>query len=219
MSIKQQWQQKWRQALGEPINPMPDYREDFVLQFDIWNIGDAELANCFSDFPKSDRLLRRVKEVVASVPKNTDVNDEYLLASLDQMNQDIEVVLEQFNDQELIDLNAEKSQIEKRHVYRGTETQRRVVFENADSPMFCLDDELCEIIQKYCGDVGYEAFFFLSEPLYQLGGCDYSVSHWIAWAMVEDEFEVDPYQQAFDFYKIKAQAGWGNGELFVFIES
>jgi len=37
--------------------------------------------------------------------------------------------------------------------------------------------------------------------------------------MVEKEYGVDPYQEAFELYKMKAQAGWANDEQFVYIAS
>jgi hypothetical protein len=37
--------------------------------------------------------------------------------------------------------------------------------------------------------------------------------------MLEDMFEVAPYDQAYEMYKIKAQAGWSNDELFVYIDA
>lgn len=217
MSIKQEWQRKWREALGEPTDSMPDIRDDYALHFDIWNVGDKKLEECFSIFPNGDRLLRRVKEVRKTHPQSAEINDNKLLKKLDQMNKDIESVLRDFGDEELIELNGEKSAAVKRSVYRGDEALRCKLFENADSPTIHLDDELCEIIEKHCGEVGYEAFLFLSEPLYQLSGCYYTVSHWIVWAMVELEYNTDPYHEAFDLYKIKAQAGWSNDEQFIYI--
>lgn len=217
MSIKQEWQKKWREALGKPTDSMPDIRDDYALHFDIWNVGDEKLRECFSIFPNGDRLLKRVNEVRKAHPQSTEIDDEKLLNKLDQLNEDIETVLRDFGDEELIELNREKSTTTKRSVYRGDESLRCEVFKNADSPTVHLDDELCEIIEKHCGEQGYEAFFFLSEPLYQLSGCYYTVSHWIAWAMVENEYDADPYQAAFELYKIKSQAGWSNDEQFIFI--
>ncbi|MCE2593396.1 hypothetical protein K6Y31_00995 [Motilimonas cestriensis] len=198
---------------------MPDIREDYALHFDIWHVGDEKLKDCFSIFPNGDLLLKRVNEVRTSLPQSIAIDDLALLSKLEQLNTNIEAALNQYGDSELIKLNSKKSNVARRSVYRGNESLRRDVLNNADSPTIHLDDDLCEIIAKYCGEEGYEAFFFLSEPLYQLSGCYYPVSHWIAWAMVQSEFEVDPYQAAFDLYKMKAQAGWSNDEQFVFIES
>ncbi|MCE2596382.1 MULTISPECIES: hypothetical protein [Motilimonas] len=219
MSIKQEWQRKWREALGEPTDSMPDIREDYALHFDIWNVSDEKLQECFSIFPNGDRLFKRVNEVRKTHPQTTEIDDEKLLGKLDQLNEDIEAVLRDFGDEELIQLNGEKSTAKKRSVYRGSESQRHEILKNSDSPTVHLDDELCEIIEKHCGEEGYEAFFFLSEPLYQLSGCYYTVSHWIAWAMVEAEYDSDPYQAAFDLYKIKAQARWSSDEQFIYIAS
>lgn len=217
MSIKQEWQRKWREALGEPTDSMPDIRDDYALHFDIWNIGDEKLKECFSIFPNGDRLFKRVNEVRKTHPQPTKIDDEKLLNKLVRLNEDIETVLRNFGDKKLIKLNGEKSTAKKRSVYRGNESLRRGVLDYADSPTLHLDDELCEIIKKHCGEQGYEAFFFLSEPLYQLSGCCYTVSHWIAWAMVETEYDADPYQEAFELYKMKAQAGWSNDEQFIYI--
>ncbi len=217
--LQKEWQRKWREALGEPTDSMPDIGDDYTLHFDIWNLGDEKLKQCFSIFPKGDLLFKRVNEVRKTHPTTTDIDEQSLLNSLEQLNRNIELVLHEFGDSALIELNAQKSKVGKRSMYRGDETLRREVLKNSDSPTVHLDDELCEIIEKYCGKQGAEAFFFLSEPLYQLSGCYYTVSHWIAWAMVEKEFDVDPYQPAFELYKVKAQAGWSDEEQFVFIQS
>lgn len=217
MSIKQEWQKQWRQALGEPTDSMPDIRDDYALHFDIWNLSDEKLEECFSIFPHGDRILQRVNEVRRTHPQSTIIDDKKLLTQLDQLNKDIVRVLQKFGDEELIRLNEEKATAKKRSVYRGKESLRHDVFKNADSPTLLLDDELCEIIEQHCGEQGYEAFLFLSEPLYQLSGCYYTVAHWIAWAMVESEYDADPYQEAFNLYKIKAQAGWSNDEQFIYI--
>lgn len=89
---------------------------------------------------------------------------------------------------------------------------------DADSPSKNLDDALSDVIRKRCGEEGYEAFLFLSEPLYQQAGCQYGLSNWIAWAMVERQYETDPYQIIMDLYKIRAQLGWSTREQFVFAE-
>jgi len=203
MSIKQEWQRKWREALGEPTDSMPDIQNDYALHFDIWDVGDAKLQECFSLFPNGDRLLSRVNVVRKTFPQSAEVTDEDLLKKLDQLNESIDIVLRDFGDEEIVRLNGEKATAQKRSVYRGNEALRREVLKNADSPTVHLDDELCD----------------LSEPLYQLSGCYYTVSHWIAWAMVEKEYDVDPYQAEFELYKIKAQAGWSNDEQFVYIAS
>lgn len=217
MSIQLEWQRKWREILGESTDSMPDIREDYALHFDIWNVGDVKLQECFTILPNGDRLLKRVNEVMTTHPQSTTIADEELLRMLDKLNQDIEIVLRDYGYEQVIELNGEKSVATKRSVYRGNESVRREVLREADPATVHLDDELCEIIRKHCGEEGYEAFFFLSEPLYQLSDCYYTVSHWIAWAMVETEYDVDPYQVAFELYKIRAQAGWSNEEQFVYI--
>lgn len=219
MSNQQHWQRKWREVLGESTDSMPDIREDYALHFDIWKLDDEKLEACFSIFPNGKRILKRVNEVRKVCPQSTDTDDETLLSKLNQLNENIEIVLQAFGDQALIELNSEKSSTEKCCVYRGSETLRCEVFKNADPPTIHLDDALSEIIKKHCGGEGYEALCFLSEPLYQLAGCDYTVSHWIAWAMVENEYDTDPYYEAFELYKMKAEAGWSDEEQFVYINS
>ena len=219
MDKKHEWQKLWREALGEPTDSMPDIREDYALQFDIWSIGDEKLKECFSIFPNGDLLFNRLMEAIRSHPKSTEVDDQVLLGKLEQMNRSIEIVLNQFGDPIPIERNAEKRKIKKRTVFRGNRTVKREVSRNSDPPTIHLDDELCEITERYCGEEGYEAYFYLAEPLYQMAGCYYTVSRWVLWAMVEREFEVDPYQPGFDLYKMKAHAGWNNEELFVFIEN
>jgi hypothetical protein len=215
--LEKQWQRRWREVLGESTDDMPDdVNSDYTLHFDIWSLDDDKLAACFARFPNGDKLLQRAKHVMTP-RKPQDLTDEQLLTLLDEMNTKIETVLAQHTNEQSIQLNAEKAQCSGKKVYRGDEELRRQLLGAADSPTVHLDDELSRIIEVNAGATACEAYYFLVEPLYRLGGNYYSVVHWVAWAMVEEFFDVDPYQPGYELFMAKAQAGWSKDELFVFI--
>jgi hypothetical protein len=215
--LHREWQRIWREALGETVESMPDEVEcDFALHFDIWKLNDQELRQCFSLFPDGQKILDRAVEVITSSPRKKEVDDENLLTLLDEMNRSAENVIHLTNDQVAIRLNNEKLLCKSHRVYRGDENLRVKLFQNVDRPTIHLDDELSKIIQEKKGDIGYAAFFFLSEPLYRLAN-NYSVSNWVIWAMLENEFDVDPYKPGYELYKLNAEAGWSSDEMFIFV--
>lgn len=194
--------------MGESTDSMPDdVRCDYALHFDIWSLDDEKLNKCFSLFPNGNKVLARAKQVISSPPVKQDVGDGTLLALLDEMNTSINHVLQEYGDESVIKLNDEKHECDGRSVYRGDEALRSDIFNQADSPTIHLDDELSELVKNKLGELGKAAFFFLDEPLYRLGGNDYAVAHWVLWAMIEDDYKVDPYRPGYELYKMKAQAG------------
>lgn len=213
------WQKHWREILGEPTDAMPeDLDADYALQFDVWDLDKAKLAECFSIFPNGQKMLNRVLRAFAEPRQNKKVSDDVLLDLLEQMNTRTERVIQSFGDKTAIALNDEKKQCTARNLYRGNEELRRKVFQKADTPTIHMDDDLFDMIKQKRGDEAYAACFFLKEPLYIFGGNYYDIVHWVLWAMVEDDYPVDPYQPGYDLLQTYAQAGWGKEEMFVFIE-
>ncbi|GAL07243.1 hypothetical protein JCM19237_4659 [Photobacterium aphoticum] len=223
MDRQSAWQRQWREALGVSTKEMPDISQDYVLHFDLWEEGEDVIRRCFAVFPHGDRLFKRVLAVLKgasqTISDHSVHDDQTLLNKLEALNDNIERVLNQYGDTQLIALNEQKQTASARLVYRGDEEQRQEIMQWADSPTIHLDDDLSQIITTYCGEEGFDAYLFLREPLYQLSGCYYALSHWVMWAMVEHVFDVDPYQPAVDLHYLGAQPGWSDDALFVFVES
>ncbi len=216
--LQRSWQKHWREALGEPTDDMPeDVSCDFALHFDIWTLDDRKLSDCFTLFPEGLKMLERAQELRSIVPAIKPIDDAVLLKHLEDTNIRVESVISKTRDKRAIAENAEKKAVSRRTVYRGDEAYRLEVFKSTDAVTVALDAIVGDLFMKNHGDVGYAAFRFLCEPFYQISS--YTViRNAILWAALIDVFDEDPYESIVELYKVSAQAGWSNDELFVFIK-
>lgn len=108
MFLQRSWQRKWRKAFGESTDLMPEIRDDYALQFDIWNIGWEKLEECFSIFPNGRRMLDRVERVINIRFGINEIDDEGLLKKLEEFNESIETVLIAYGYKTISKLEQEK---------------------------------------------------------------------------------------------------------------
>lgn len=202
-----EWQVLWRELLGEQVDELPDIDCDFILHFDIWDLEQSKLEKCFSVFPNGLKILDRAQQVRDAKIASHFSDDNTVLALLDAMNERVASVLRQ---SPIISDN--------KRVIRGDDEKRQEVFAQADPITIDLDDSFSQIIQTKLGDKAYAAYFFLSEPLYRLTDY-YQVAYWVIWPMLEDLYEIEPYEPGYELYKMNAQAGHDHNGLFIFINN
>ena len=77
---------------------------------------------------------------------------------------------------------------------------------------------LSSFICRFKGEEYESAYFFLKEPIYHIL-YDTAIVNWALWPLMEDYFSVDPYAIAYEFFRVGAQAGQTDNEIFVFVES
>ncbi|MFK8102315.1 MAG: hypothetical protein AB8G15_07320 [Saprospiraceae bacterium] len=218
--IHKEWQKIWRTALGESIENMPaEIDHDFALICDIWQLEEEKLKACFSIFPKGELLFQRIQNAKAIVPKISTIENEKLLSYLTEINTTVTKVLKTYNkDKDALELDHKINQCTIKKVYRGKDALPRDLLQDADQLTTPLDDILVDLIKEKMGTLGEATYYFLTEPLYRFGGNTYEVGHWILWALLADEYPVDPYYAAYELSNHKAVARWNNQEMFVFIE-
>lgn len=216
--LHKQWQKQWREILGVSTDDMPNIDSDYDMICDVWHLEYDKLEECFSLFPNGDKMFFRIKHAFSITPSKFDMDDKSLLELLDKMNCFVAIVLEEYGDKRAMALNAEKDKCLEKKVYRGDSELARKIFKESSTPTFELDEILYDIIRDKLGKKAEAACYFLGEPLYMFGGNSFVVKYWIMWAMVEEYFSVDPYQIGYELGNIFAQAGWGEKEMFVYIE-
>lgn len=81
----------------------------------------------------------------------------------------------------------------------------------------CLDlrDTLGDMAEKHGGRVGMQAFYFLSEPLYQLAA-SYEVADWIRWPLCASPDADDPTLPIYQLATGGWSPGWDDKGVFLF---
>lgn len=217
MTQQIEWQQQWRKIFNLPSAEHQNVCEDFELHFVLGQASSKQLSQCFAFFPKAELMLKRVHQLINGPANPYLCDDQTLLNLLEQLNQDVEQVLNQYGDEQMIQWNHAKASAVGRAIYRGDEALRLKLFAEADTPTLHLDDALGEIIEKTAGAESYQTYLFLREPLYQLGGAYTTAANWVLWSLVEDVFGINPYQAAMRLFWQHAQAGWVEDELFIYV--
>lgn len=177
------WQKEWRQILGEPTDVDIDVDSDFTLHFDLWQPENKQhFFQFFENFPKGKEIAERAYQLRWGAPDELDekLNDEQIL---EEINRAIDI-LQQLQPME--ELNSPEITFEK-----GNDDLRMELLSSADSISIEVDDEFSTFVKNETGKLGYEAYFFLSEPMYRLQS-SYTPSHWILWSLTGLE-ELNPY--------------------------
>ena len=64
------------------------------------------------------------------------------------------------------------------------------VFQHAGGPLDNVTDDLCDRARAHHGEVGWDAYFFLREPLYGLRS-DYAVANCVVWPLCSSPGDAD----------------------------
>jgi len=80
------------------------------------------------------------------------------------------------------------------------------VLQRAGDPLDKVSDDLCERSSAQHGEVGWDAYFFLHEPLYHLRS-DYAVANWVVWPLCSTPGDPDLMEAS---YRL-SEGGWSPG--------
>lgn len=177
------WQKEWRKILGEPTDVDIDVDSDFTLHFDIWQPENKEcFFQFFELFPKGKEIAERAYQLRWGA---TDELDEKLTEEqiVKEANRAIDI-LQQLRPIQALN-NPEIT------FQAGDHDLRMDLLSSADSISIEVDDEFSTFVKNETGKLGYEAYFFLSEPMYRLQS-SYIPSHWILWSLTGLD-ELNPY--------------------------
>lgn len=176
------WQNEWRQIMEKPINVEVEPDCDFDLHFDIWDLEKNDFFKLFERFPNGAEIAKRAYQLRWGDlgDLNKKLTDEELIQ---QTRMTIEILQEIQPSNELID---PKITIEK-----GDDKLRLDLLSQADSISIEVDDEFSSFVKKSTGETGYNAYFFLNEPMYRLSS-SYTPCRWILWCLT-DYKSLNPY--------------------------
>jgi hypothetical protein len=174
------WQVRWHEILnGYPdpdggasvtLDPLPDMSSDFRLHFNMWQAPQQARQDAFAIFPCGDEMLARVDRHLSSrrIPLDPEQAVGLLRSGL-QLAQDAGVTT----------LPAPEIQID---VLSERDIPMLDAFKNADDPFDEVRDQLSASVRARTGEIGLDAYYFLSEPLYRLRS-SYHPADWVRWPL------------------------------------
>lgn len=192
--------------MGKPLNVETDPDCDLDLHFDIWDLEKDLFFKLFEKFPKSQELAERA--YLLRWGELGELNNK--LSSEEELIQEakksIQSIYNLFPSDELKN--------PKIVVKYGNDKLRLELLSKAGSISTEVDDELCDLIEKANGENGYNAYFFLSEPMYRLSS-SYIPSNWILWTLT-DRTDIDPYTPLLKLYYNDCDVALTNDGVLIF---
>ncbi|MEO1052695.1 MAG: hypothetical protein AAFX87_18825 [Bacteroidota bacterium] len=176
------WQNEWRQIMGKPTDVDVEPDCDFDLHFDIWTLGKETFYKLFEGFPKGAEIADRAFQLRwGDLPEfNKALTEEELI---DEVKKSIDI-LQQICPSD--DLSNPQISIES-----GDDKLRLDLLSQTDPLSIEVDDELSTLIKKASGEEGYNAYFFLREPMYRLSNSQIT-RNWVLWALTGSD-NLNPY--------------------------
>lgn len=168
--------------MGKPINVEIEPDCDFDLHFDIWNLKKNDFFKLFEKFPNGAKIAKRAYQLRWGDlgDLNKKLTDEELIQ---QTKMAIEILQKIQPSDELIN--------PKIIIKKGDDKLRLDLLSQADSISIELDDEFSTLVKKSTGDAGYNAYFFLNEPMYRMSS-SYIACNWILWCLTDYQ-TLNPY--------------------------
>ncbi|QEI05690.1 hypothetical protein FXN63_07420 [Pigmentiphaga aceris] len=213
------WQRRWHEILdihapeeddaisqtGSPQS-LPDVGDDSRLHTAFWSVGSTDDADArrqlISILPAGELMLARLEAHLSRAPETIDADQARLLLRQGLMS---------INS---LNLEAPEPDAPVRLLDESLEPLLSA-FATADSPFIHFRDMLGELAQQHSGQVGMQAFYFLSEPLYQLAA-SYEVADWIRWPLCAAPDADDPTLPIYQLAVGGWSAGWDSQGLFLF---
>src|SRR5262249_607859 len=88
-------------------------------------------------------------------------------------------------------------------------------FMQAGDPFCSLSDNMSDPARARRGEAGWDAFFFLREPLYRLRSA-YQVADWVLWPLCSKPGDVDLMEARYRLIQGGWSPGWTGERLFIF---
>jgi hypothetical protein len=176
------WQNEWRQIMGKPINVDVEVDCDFDLHFDIWDLDKTKFLELFKSFPKGIEIGNNAFNLRNGLIEefNQKLNKDQIISETLKAIKDIQSIA--FTD-ELNNPNI---------LFRTGKSISDITDLNYSERISIeIDDRMSAFIKKGTGENGYNAYHFLSEPMYRMRS-SYITSHWILWTLA-DSNNVNPF--------------------------
>lgn len=207
------WQLQWHEVLnaypdpdgGDSVTPepLPELDGDFRLQFNLWQLPREARRRAFAILPCGDEMLKRVDQHLSAhrEPLEAEQAAELLRSGL-RLARDAGMDVPSWDMQ--IDVLSE------------TDVPLLEVFMRADDPFYRLIDDQSDRARAHYGEAGWDAYFFLREPLYRFGGNAYQVADWVLWPLCSGPGAVDLTEARYRLWQGGWSPGWTGEKLFIF---
>ena len=209
------WRKRWRQILELPS--LHNSYEDGMNKA-LWSASEDKQAACFAVLPYGNAIYARVQQLNQFETDTSMVSDDELLSKLDQQEVGIQQVMTHFLGAQYVIGQETLADNPPRQVFRGIGKATKRLRRESFSLMYPFQAHLRDIVSKYAGEEGEDVFLFVRKVLSQRDDIDRITQEWILWAIIADQFEVDPYRQALEFKCLGAESLWqANGGRLVFV--
>jgi hypothetical protein len=213
ISQSQIWQLQWHEILndypdpdgGESVtpDPLPDMDSDFRLHFNLWQAPQEARRRAFAILPCGNEMLARVDRLLSAdrMPLEAERAVSMLRSGLRRAC-----------DAGVRGLPAPDMPID---VISDWDTPLLDAFRNADDPFCEISDRLSERVRMHHGALGFDAYFFLREPLYRLRS-SYAPANWVLWPLCSGPRDADLTEASCLLEEGGWSAGWTGKRLFIF---
>jgi hypothetical protein len=207
------WQLQWHEILndypdpdgGDAVTPepLPELDGDFRLQFNLWQLPREARQRAFAILPCGDEMLARVDQHLSAhrEPLEPEQATDLLRRGL-RLVRDAGVEVPSWDMQ--IDILSE-SDIPLLEVFMG-----------ADDPFYRLMDDQSDRARAHHGEAGWDAYYFLREPLYRFGRNAYQVADWVLWPLCSGPGAIDLTEARYRLWQGGWSPGWTDERLFMF---
>jgi hypothetical protein len=211
-SQQKAWQLRWHEILndfpdpdGGPStmpDPLPDLDADFRLHFNLWQVPPEARQRAFAILPSGNDMLTRVERHLSAQRRPLDPEQAIgLLRTGLRLAHSAGVKILPV-----------QMQIE---VLSEADIPLLEVFQNADDPFYEIRDGLSADAKARHGEIGFDAYFFLSEPLYRLRS-SYHCSDWVMWPLCSEPTAADLTEAGYLLQEGGWSPGWTGERLFIF---
>jgi hypothetical protein len=206
------WQLQWHEILndypdpdgGDSVTPepLPELDADFRLQFNLWQLPREARQRAFAILPCGAEMLARVDEYLSARPEPLEPEQAITL---------LRTGLERARESGVQDVPSWEMHID----IVKMDTPIVQVFQHAGDPLDNVTDDLCDRARAHHGEVGWDAYFFLREPLYRLRS-DYAVANWVVWPLCSSPGDADLMEASYRLSEGGWSPGWTGERLFVY---
>jgi hypothetical protein len=207
------WQFKWHEILNDYPDPdggasvtpapLPDLDSDFRLHFNLWQLPPDARQRAFAILPCGDEMLVRVERHLSA--QRRPLEPEQAIALLRRG-------LRLAQNAGVKALPAVEMHIE---VLSEADIALLDAFAKAGDPFYKIRDQLSDGAKAHNGQAGWDAYFFLSEPLYRLRS-SYHSRDWVLWPLCSDPAAPDLTEAGYLLQEGGWSPGWTGEKLFIF---
>ena len=207
------WQLQWHEILNAypdpdgydsyPLSVLPDMGSDFRLHFNLWQTPAEARLRAFAILPVGKEMLARVEQHLSAERKGMDAE------------QAIAVLRAGLKLARNAGWNALPSHDMHIDILSEADLSLLDAFRAAGDPFEDMRDQLSDQAKAHHGEIGWDAYFFLREPLYRLQS-NYQVADWVRWPLCSAPGDNDLTEAGYLLAQGGWSAGWTGNRLFIF---